>query len=199
MSFLAHAQFNKGSIILGGQLSFSTNSTVESPGSAPNEKSNVGTFDISVGKAIRENAIFGLQAFYGFSNDGNVAPYYANHSYGIGIFYRKYKDLGKEFFLFAQAGAGYSGDTQSGVDTSGNKVNQGTTNGGQIYIYPGIAYRISKKFFLELTIPELFEADYSSVKSINPQQTLVTNQFNISTSLSDNPLNSLAIGFRLVL
>jgi hypothetical protein len=195
----SEAQFSKGSILLGGQLSFSTSSADYNPNPNPNANTSVGNFNVSVGKAIHENAVFGLEVSYGYYNYGTGSQASSNNNYGIGLFYRKYKDLGKEFFLFGQAGATYLGSTQSGHDINGNKVTIYTTNGGEVYLYPGIAYKISNKFFLELTIPELFSINYNSTKTTYPGPEVVGNQFSVSTSLSSNPLNSLGIGFRLVL
>lgn len=199
ISILSRAQFSKGSILVGGQLSFSTYNYNNSNIGASSPSNNTGTFVISAGKAIHENAVAGVDISYGFSNNGVISPSYSEHFYSFGIFYRKYKALGKEFFLFGQAGAVYAGSHQSGTDSTGIKIVTETTDGGGIYFYPGIAYRISNKFFLELTIPDLFSMNYSTVHSPNGSQNLVYNQFSVSTSLSTNPLTALGLGFRLVL
>jgi hypothetical protein len=196
---VSEAQFTKGSILLGGQLSFSSSSADYNPNPNPNANTTYGNFNISVGKAIHENAVYGLDITYTYSTYGTGSQGSSNNYYGIGLFYRKYKDLGKEFFLFGQAGVNYLGSTQSGPDINGNKITISTSNGGQLYLYPGIAYRISNKFFLELTIPELFSINYSSTKTTYPGPDIVNHQFAVTTSLSSNPLTELGIGFRLVL
>ena len=125
-----------------------------------------------------------------------------NNSYSVGVFYRKYKTLGKDFFLFGAAGAGYNGTTSSAKDYFGNQYSSGSTNGGYISFYPGIDFRVSNKFLLEISIPSLFYASYTSGKTTDPNanpQTSKSTQFGISTSLSSSPLNSLGVGFVLVL
>jgi hypothetical protein len=199
ISMVSRAQFSKGSILLGGQLSFGTSSYNDPSNTNPNQNSTGGTFDVSVGKAFRENAVYGLDLSYSYNNNGGGSLGSSNNFYDVGIFYRKYKDLGKDFFLFGQVGAGYSGSTETGPDSAGNKVTIGTSHGGQIYLYPGIAYRISNKFFLELSIPELFAMQYSYVKTTNSGQDMVSHNFSVSTTLGSNPLSSLGLGFRLVL
>ena len=203
--FLASAQFDKGSILLGGQLAYSHYSTKYPQ--ATTDASNYGSFIVSAGKAITENQVFGINLTYNptsidnYNNYGLVALNYKNTGYGIGVFYRKYKSLGKEFFLFGEAGAGYTGSSATGKDSTDKKLLDGSTNSGRIYLTPGIAYKISKKFFLELTIPDIFNAQYSNQKVSVPGTSYSNNtdQFSINTSLSSNPLNALGIGFRLIL
>ncbi len=206
-SYSANAQLSKGSYLLGGQLSFSS-TTNSYPSYYPlqDQKSNSGNFEISIGKVIRENAVLGINISYNpysynYEYYGNIAEplRYSNNGYSIGIFYRLYKGLGKDFFLFGEAGASYTGSTQSGKDSTGSKVLSGSGSGGSVYVMPGISYKISKKFYLELTIPDIFNVTYNSTKTTASQQTEKIDQFNISTSLNANPLNALGIGFRLIL
>jgi hypothetical protein len=206
LSFFASAQFSKGSILLGGQLSFSSSKTGSANIVNPEQKTSNGIFSISIGKAIKENAVFGIDLSYNPYSMNNYYTYtsgpldYSNNSYSIGVFYRVYKSLGKDFFLFGQVGAAYTGSNESGKDNTGNKVVTGSGSGGSVYFMPGISYKISKNFFLDLTIPYLFLANYNSQKSTTVGQQPNTNDhFSISTSLSSNPLTDLGIGFRLSL
>jgi hypothetical protein len=201
-SGLANAQFNKGSILLGGQLSYNANNFPSSTQSG--QESYGGNFVISAGKALKENTILGINLYYSpewigdYNNYGLGGLRYYSASYGIGIFYRVYKPLGKDFYMYGEAGANYVEFYQSGKDTSGNKLISGNMYTGSIYFMPGIAYKISNKVFLELTIPNLFYAGYSSTSTTVQSHLLDrSNQFVISTSLSTNPLNALGIGFRL--
>jgi hypothetical protein len=202
----ASAQFSKGTVLLGGTLAFS--------GSTSNNYSNdqnvhTGYFNISLGKAVQENTVIGIsinyQPYYTnnyYYNNNQPAFPYSNNGYGAGIFYRKYKNLGKEFYIFGEAGAGYQGATQTGKNESGTKVLMGSSNGGNLYLMPGVAYKISKKFFLELTIPNIFYAHFSTTSTTTTQpvnETIKSNEFSVGTSLNAGPLSSVGIGFRLVL
>ena len=199
----ANAQVTKGSVLLGGQLSYNNNDYTSN-----DQHVSYGVFNISAGKAISENTVFGVNLTYSpawvknYYNYGVGPLKYTSNGYGIGIFYRKYKGLGKEFYFFGEAGAGYTGSNQSGKNDAGNKILSGHTYGGNIYLMPGIAYRISKKFFLEVTIPNLFFAQYQS-NEIEVQQVPTYEDknklFYINTSLSSNYLSNLGIGFRLIL
>jgi hypothetical protein len=206
-SFLANAQFTKGSILLGGSISYSASNFT--PAYQSGQESYYGNFGISAGKAIKENAIFGISLTYSPVWNGTQFEYglgplsYYNGVYGIGVFYRKYKSLGKEFYIFGEAGASFMGSDESGKDTSGIKLISGHTYGGTIYFMPGIAYKISKKVFLEITIPDLFTATYTAsntaVQSTIPSYYIKNNNFYIRTSLSSSLLGNLGIGFRLIL
>jgi hypothetical protein len=204
LSFISvNAQFKKGDVLLGGTLLYSSNKSTN-PYSPDEQKYNYGVFNISLGKAIKENTLFGV--FIGFQptsntyNNGSILVTDKTDNYGIGIFYRMYKNLGKEFYIFGEAGGGYDGSTSSTKDSTGNKLSTGTGYGGHIYITPGIAYKISKKFFMELSIPEIFSLAYSSSNTKSGSVTTATNDgFNANANINSNPLNSLGIGFRLIL
>jgi hypothetical protein len=206
-SFLANAQFNKGSILLGGQISYSYNSYSDKIASFPpgyDQKANTADFNISVGKAVKENTVVGIILTYSPYSANNYSAFglngplrYQDNSYTIGIFYRKYKSLGKDFFLFGEAGASYSGSSISAKDSTGNKVLTGSGNGGTINLFPGISYKVSKKFFLDISIPSLIFAQYSKTNISSQSETSKSDQLRISTSLNSGLLSDLAIGFRL--
>ncbi len=198
--YSASAQFNKGDILIGGDLSYSTNK-LTSPYTSGEQKNNSGVFDISLGKAIKENALFGIDLNYAtFSYTYVDRSKTTSHNYGIGVFYRVYKNLGKDFYIFGQAGAGYNGSTGSATDSTGNQLSTSTSNEGSIYVTPGISYKLSKKFFLELSIPEIFSIAYMSSNTKSESVTTGKNDyFGVNANLNSNPLNSLGLGFRLIL
>ena len=199
ISVFANAQFKKGDILLGGSLSYGTGT------SSDTIKGNSGNFSISIGKAINESSVIGVNLGFQATSQNNY--YYWNspldyHSnfYSAGIFYRKYKSLGKDFFLFGQGTAFFAWSTQTGKNANGIKELDGTQTGGGINVFPGFAYRVSKKFFLEVTIPNVFYAQYSSNKTVF--QSIIQNvnkNFSMGTSLTSNPLSNIGVGFRLVL
>ena len=205
LSFLsANAQFNKGDLLVGGTMSYSSNKST-SPYITDIQNNNSGMFNINLGKAIKENAIFGINLIFqpsSSSNDYGSGPMTTKtNNYGIGIYYRVYKNLGKGFYFFGEAGAGYNGSSTSTKDSTGIKLSTGSGYGGNIYLTPGIAYKISKKFFLELSIPQLFSAVYSSTTTKTGGSIIVgsTDQYYVNANINSNPLNSFGIGFRLVL
>ena len=64
---------------------------------------------------MNENTIAGINLSYlpsSSTNYPNLREYplkYRNNGYSAGVFYRKYKSLGKEFFLFGEASASMIG------------------------------------------------------------------------------------------
>lgn len=213
-SISTSAQFNKNDILLGGQLSYNHNSSYYSYTNAipqtSDYKSSSGTITISAGKAINENTMFGLNLSYSpytSSNypslNGDIILKYRNDGYSAGVFYRKYKGLGKEFFLFGEASAIYGWSNTSGKDSNGKEYISGSSSTILASLYPGIAYRVSKHFFLELSIPNLISIGYTKSNMSNQEGNLSqlnkNDQFNVNTSLSSNSLGSLGIGVRLIL
>jgi hypothetical protein len=201
--FSANAQFQKGNILLGGDLSYSGNKST-SQNYSGEAKYNTGNFDISLGKAIKENAVVGINlGFQPLTNTYNtgVGLYTEKtNNYSIGIFYRVYKSLGKDFYIFGEAGGGYTGSTTNTKDTTGNEISTGSGNGGNLYFSPGIAYKVSNKFFIELSIPQIFTIHYASSNTKTGSVTTETDKgFTAGVNLSSNPLDALGIGFRLVL
>ena len=87
----AHAQINKGSILLGGTV-YGSSSNSEGADSSIS-KSNVFTIAPALGFAVGTNTIFGFSLSYGNNNykyTGNAFEQ-KYHSYGAGVFLRKYK------------------------------------------------------------------------------------------------------------
>jgi hypothetical protein len=213
-SFMVNGQFKKNDILSGGQLSYSYYSTTNTypyvTYSAGDSKNSNGNFTISAGKALNENTMFGLNFSYlpsSYTNypslNNDILLKNRTDGFSAGIFYRKYKGLGKEFFFFGEVSALYGWSNTSGKDSIGQKLVSGSTSFISASLYPGIAYRVSKLLFLELSIPSLFYIGYSKSNTLsteaNLSQTNKNDQFYISTSLGSNPLTALGIGFRLIL
>jgi len=198
-SGLANGQLIKGNLMVGGELSYSQSSNQAN--GTTNQNVHSGVFNLSLGKVMNENTVIGVNLTY--SGAKEIIPYLSKSNvYGIGVFYRKYKSLGKEFYLFGEAGAGYAYSNNKGTDTAGAWKVFGTTSTGRIYLTPGIAYQAAKKLFIEITIPAILSAEYTIFKNnnVDPAQISVkSSSFNISTSLNSSPLSNLGIGFRLML
>lgn len=203
MISFAQAQIKKDSWLLGGQISFG-GSTTESAG---NEVKNNGQFfQLSAGKALRDNRVLGANLFYAGGRqsfyNGIEQGKFTYHDYGIGIFYRMYKTLGKDFFFFGQANADFSWrDSKTEFPTTTNNY---TTNGwgARITLTPGIAYAVTPKFHLEVTLPGLFGLGFNYTRTDYANQTpdTITRDFNGFTSLSNiSQAGALGVGFRLIL
>jgi opacity protein-like surface antigen len=195
---LATAQIPKGSLLLGGGVNFG-NTKFETG----NNISKQNNFNISgsVGIAIKENTFLGGFLNYGHSEfkNNNTPGKPENTSYGGGVFFRKYLLLGKKFYLFGEAGLGYSNSRSSQI--SGIDL-QTTAKGWNVNlsVSPGISYALTKKFHLELGFNELLGIGYSKTKteniSLNGRTNSINTSFGFRSNLGTNtPLN---IGFRFL-
>lgn len=196
----ADAQIKKGSIFLGGDIGGSTQTTKS--GDITTNKQNGLNISPVFGKAIKENLVLGVNAGAGiYKNDDPSTPSdeYKTKSYGVGIFLRKYKNIGASgFYLFAQGGlgVGYYNEKQEGGYTTYNDLKRTSVG---INAYPGISYAVSKKLHLETGFANLLSLGYfhETRKVATPIITSKTNGFNISSSL--NNISSLYLGFRLLI
>jgi hypothetical protein len=197
------AQIKKGSILLGGQISY-YNSKIDWNTAQPDQKYKSGTFNISAGTAFKENSVLGLYITYGhYNNDNNYNGIAYNNSkgdrYNFGVFYRKYKKLAKDFYLFGELGAGYAGSNQTDTELPGNNKTKYTRSGGELYLTPGISYRIYKKLQVELLIPQIAGVQYAVQKTTSLANNSKEDQFNFNTNLNSSLLGNLGLGFRFVL
>ena len=216
ISFCAKAQIKKGTLLVGGQISAGKNdrsinySSFPIPQPTPyyqNDKLKYVNVGISIGKAIKDNKIIGLnfnlanykQTYFYTPTETSVSKNNLNEA---GIFYRAYKKIGKDIYFFGQANAlANFGKTQNNFTTS---LNNSTIKqvGGTLSFSLGLAYAISKKFHIELSMQNLVAIQYFSSKQQfkNPAiPTLYNDSYSFNSSLSTGFLGNIGIGFRLVL
>ena len=203
LSFMGNAQINKGSVLLGGQIYAS--SSVDKTGDQKNQQNSNAAFNISVGKTVKENAVAGISLMYSPS----VAKYYNNpgssiaktkmNQYSAGVYYRLYKNIGKDFYFFGEFGAAYIGSKSSSQDDQGNELSSSRTSGGQLSLTPGLSYKLLKNLHLEILIPNLVDINYSVTKPSPSIAASKQERFSFNSSLNSNGLNALGVGFRIIL
>jgi hypothetical protein len=206
-SLLATAQIKKGAVLLGGQIAFSdaeSESNNNQPNQQQTQKNNNAFFRISVGKAIKENTVAGINAGYGSNknenfNNNTLVSSSDFKQYSVGVFYRQYKKIGGNFYFFGEGGADYIGSTQKDNNFPGNNLITRKGSGVQLSLTPGISYQVLKKLQLEILIPDIAALQYNTLKTTAQNSNSKQNQFSFNTSLSSSPFNSLGVGFRLVL
>lgn len=203
MALTSNAQINKGTVLLGGNISaYNRNSNnAGNPNYAETDGFHVAP---SVGFVTATNSAWGFNLSYSNSRTKYAAPNTNNknegHGYGGGVFYRRYVSLGKGFYLFGQAGAGYNYGKQHAEVSNVNGFST-TTRTNTVYLnaYPGITYTVSKNFHLEIGLNDLLNLSYGSSKTSNIGISGSSNQrnFSFATNLSiSNPFN---VGFRFAL
>jgi hypothetical protein len=201
------AQIKKGSILLGGQIFFD-NQDANYTNTQNKQKNQVANFNISAGTALSENKVLGLSVTYShYINDyvsSGLVNYNSNSdSYNFDVFYRVYKKLAKDFYFFGEMGAGYFGSNQTDINVPGNtNKTKYRTSGAELYLTPGIAYRIYKKLHVELVIPQIAGTSYSVQKRNSLPVNLddyKQNHFRFNTNLNSSFLNNIGLGFKFVL
>jgi len=200
----AIAQIKKGAVLLGGQLGFSSSSINSNDVNTVQQQSSKG-FSITpaLGKAVRENLVVGADISYVYSKytiTNSVLD--KSNSYGIGFFVRKYKELGKGFYLFGQARAGGSYFKKDHIDHYTPQAVSTASKGYdiQLGVYPGVAYSASRRFQLEAGFNNLGYVRYSHSRqtpNTNLSASNTYNNFSLGSSLSD--FAGFTVGFRVLL
>ncbi|PZX61943.1 hypothetical protein LX80_02107 [Hydrotalea sandarakina] len=198
-------QISIKSVLLGGQVGY-YNSYIDYAGIHPNEKKKTAAFNISIGKALKENSVYGLNLTYSPSQADNFyyGTNYINlkiYQYNFGIFYRKYKKLATDFYFFTELGASYINAKQTNTDTMGAKLETIKQLGGQLFLTPGLSYKVLNKLHLEIIIPNIVTIQYIVTKDETSTQQTKQRQFLFNSSLnsSGNGLTFIGVGFHFIL
>lgn len=202
--FSTTAQIKKGSILLGGQLSY-YNDKYEN--ATMNQQYRGGSFGISLGKAFKENSVAGFNFAFSPGKQDNIVT--GNDTFSVtnkrtdaGVFFRKYKKIAQDFYFFAQIDGSVIISTQKEDHKRTGDI-KATQRGGFISLTPGISYQLFKKMQLELTIPNVLGMQYLVTK-MDSQNPLTQNAKRKQASFYSNLNNStslsfLGVGFRFVL
>jgi len=198
----ANAQIKQGSFLIGGQLGFNR-SNYDAPNQLKQKSGNT-NFNLSAGKALKDNAVFGFTLGYlhGSNTNGYNGTNYASsktNGYNAGFFYRSYRNLTSNFYFFGAATAGYFGTTQTTTFSNNADETKNINKGVQVSFAPGLSFAVSKNLQLEILLPDVIGVSYNSGKSIIGTTQTTSKSFGVNTSLSGSFLNNLGIGFRLIL
>jgi hypothetical protein len=199
MALVSNAQFKKGSVLLGGDVSGSFQNN-EQTGVSGRQKYSTFNFSPAIGVATKENLFVGGSVSYlsskaVSSNNDKLT----SNGFGAGFFIRKYKSIMNLFYVFLQPGLNTSFTHAEVVATGDSYVN--TLNTG-ITLTPGLSIKISKKVFLETSLSNIFSLSHSRIKSVDKTRPVeavsINNNFTFSSSLSAFSSN-LGFGFRIIL
>lgn len=200
---LAKGQITKKSILLGGQINYYSGKTDYS-GTGEVKRSQK-SYEVSIGKAFKENVIYGFITSYNPYNSSYYTDTYPNYYfsksdlYSIGLFRRDYEKLAKDFYFFIEAGIVYSYQKSSDSDSTGKVTRIGITSQGKLYLTPGLSYRIYKKLHLEIIIPDILTVNYinSNYETLNSYWK--NKSLLINSNLNSRSLNFLGVGFHFIL
>ena len=160
---ISNAQIKKGTILLGGDFSFNTQTSKDG---ANKFKSNGFTFSPVFAKAVKQNIFWGVSVLYSSYNNTPAPPYSTSKykSYGAGVFYRRYYPVKNKFYVFLQAGAstGFGKDKyRQGPDFyfDEKRISAG------LNITPGVSIAVTKKLYLESGFNNIANLNYQHSKS----------------------------------
>jgi hypothetical protein len=201
LSGTTYGQFKKGSTLLGGDISFSSQKT-ENLNSSSADKFHSFSISPVFAKAIKDNLFFGGSLRFESSKStymsNNVAE---GQGFIAGVFVRKYKPIFGKFNAFVQAGI------NGGISkaTSNQGINYDVESKGfRVYasVTPGISVGVSKKLYLEAGFADIASLGYSSQKQTGTSNgtgiNMKTSSFNFSSSLSTTSAG-LFFGIRFIL
>lgn len=203
---ITQAQITKGRTLLGGTVAYNQSTGYNADNTSyPGKQHNL-FVNPSVGNAIKENLVLGVEAsFYTGNLKYGAAPnQYKNksRSYGGSVFLRQYVPLLKRFYFYAQAAAG--GNKNKSWQTYNAKTYSNTEGwGAGVSFTPGLTYALTKKLYAESGLNgfALLNYNHSKTESTDLNTGTVSSSkgsnFNFSTSLGGG--SGLNIGFRLLL
>lgn len=202
----SNAQFKKGDKVLGFGLNVYASSVENNSSAVPYTNNNTGlSLSIELGMAKKVNRLNGffIGGGYGVNkNEYPTQPVSNNKSNsfntGAGYFTKRYKSLGKNFFVF---GEGRTGINYSQTNYTLNSVkSQGQQYGANLGLYPGLAYKWGNRFLFELRFADFVSTGYSQSESKAPNGIKdIQRHFSLGSSLGLGYLNNIGIGVRWVL
>ena len=184
--------------MLGGTISgYSAN--LKNPDTATS-KTNGFSFEPVIGFAIDDNTFFGISLLISGSDNKYYQYDQKIHSYGAGVFLRKYKTLSKSFYLLGEGDLTYYHDKYNYASHYTN-ANEYDSKQNSIYlaVTPGVAYSLTHSIQLEAGLQNLLSVGYSfaeeNAKTAGDEDYKLST-FSASTSLSSISLNSIFVGLR---
>ncbi len=197
-----HAQFQKGNRVLG--FGFNISSQSSNNYDAASNSVQHAFVSVMLAKAKSENSLKGFYVNSGYEKsklENASSQFYQseNYSAGAGYLVRKYKSIGKNFFVFGEGSGGFNYSNRyhnnDNRDKSYNK-----NYGAGINFYPGLAYKWSDKFLLELRFADFAYIGFNYFENrMNNTTTRVERSFSMGTNLGLGYLSNLGIGARWIL
>ena len=212
--FATTAQINKGSVLVGGDIIYLSNSYQAENVLANSElKSRSSSFLISpmIGFAVKDNLLFGFG--FGYSNnttknksitDQERIVKTKTNNYSLSVWGRKFYPISKSFYFFLQGGltGGIGRRNDKNDPVNFNNITENSFKIG-VNAYPGISYQLRKNFILDAALNNLLSLNYEQRKTDEKITNAVTNSrtntsFNLSSSIA-NGSNPLKIGVRWII
>ncbi len=205
LSVTAGAQFTKGDRLLGAGLNLSHSNGEYNSGAIPyTTSSNNGSLTLELGFASKANRVSGFYISGGYGKSKTKYPSQPttnntsdNFYSSAGFYTRRYKSLGKDFFLYVEGRAGMEfGKSNYSTANNGNH----TMIAARAGVYPGLSYRAGKRFLLDLRFADFATIGYTrdTYKGSGNIKDVQTS-FGFGTSLGLGYLSNIGIGARWII
>ena len=202
---IGQAQISKGTILLGGNVGgwFIED---EKGTYTPNSKIKAKDLEIypTIQFALKDNILFGIRLSYnGNSSYNSLASGPSGDKtrlYGGGFTLTKYQTLLKNFYLFLGSAAYYEYSKTVFYDDPGI-VHTATHSTPTVSFTPGLAYNLSKRFYVELAMNDLVNIYYDSFNEnySSPSAKSFERYKRLKYSFGLNSFLPFNIGFRYII
>jgi hypothetical protein len=189
----AGAQIDKGSVLLGGEIGFTSNKAENTA-----RENNSTSLNPAFGVAVQKNTVVGATLIYNSYKDNFTIsnPEMKGHTYGGSVFVRRYLAIGKQFFFFGEADV-FSEGILSTSELSFQKEEAKSWETG-VYLYPGISFAVSKRFQIETGFPQLVGFSFSKTKNFS-NDVLVETDHSVGLFAAASAFSNISVGFRVFL
>jgi hypothetical protein len=194
-SISSNAQITQGKYLLGGSIGYYNSGS---------DNYSALNGNLQFGKVIKENTVMGIMGSISANQSHSENNPLTVNSYSAGIFYRTYKPLGKKFYLLQEVDLAFQ--LVNGV-TYFSKIGASLatySNGATITYIPGVSYSVSKRFQMELVMPNLASVSYAHLKTVDSKlppniSSQKADNFSANVNLNANLVNNFGIGFKFLL
>ena len=203
---VANAQFTKGQKVLGGNGGFSVG---KSESSDFTNRQNTITINPSFAKFTKANQLCGIGLVYGYSQQKSVSPNYAqksnikNQNIGVNVFSQRFYNLAKNLYFTLNTSGSVSYLFGKTVIESSNTYNESKSKGYAINVglTPGFSYQLNNRWLFDAYLSNLVNVGFShnQSKSSTSNYKTKSNNFGISSSLSNTNLGNIGLGFRYLI
>ena len=180
-----NAQINKGSVWLGGNLSYGQSKTDNDID--PDYKTHSFSIAPGIGKAVKDNLIVGMRINYQYSKSTTGTNYSDESQYGGSIFVRRYLPVISRLYVFGEGSVG-----ANHFRSSGSKG-----GGFVIALTPGVSVGINKKLHLETGFNSLFSTYYMKRKTTVAVNNYSNESFGAGFNLENQ--STFYLGFRILI
>lgn len=202
-AIVTNAQILKGAKLVGGQVNFRRTESQDPQNGSIN---SYGVIGLSIGKAYKDNNVWGVNLSYSnsitrYPNLSSANYKITKPGYSMGLFTRNYKKLGGQLYLFTQPelSASFYNEMDKTNNSSSSRLR---SRHFDLDLTPGLAYSVTPKIQVELSIPGIagIGYSYSETKNSINSPVIKSSSFGFNSNLSNlTNLGALGVGFRMIL